>query len=42
MITLTGTVTSLKTAHGIERIDIEEAGPGDIVAVAGLPRGHDR
>ncbi len=36
-ITLTGTVTSLQTAHGIERIDIEEAGPGDIVSVAGLP-----
>ena len=36
-ITLSGTVTSLQTAHGIERIDIEEAGPGDIVSVAGLP-----
>ena len=36
-VTLTGTVTSLQTAHGIERIDIEEAGPGDIVSVAGLP-----
>src|SRR4030095_4854807 len=35
--TLTGTVTSLQTAHGIERVDIEEAGPGDIVSVAGLP-----
>ena len=32
-----GTVTSLQTAHGIERVDIEEAGPGDIVSVAGLP-----
>ena len=30
-VTLTGTVTSLQTAHGIERVDIEEAGPGDIV-----------
>ena len=36
-VTLTGTVTSLQTAHGIERVDIEEAGPGDIVSVAGLP-----
>ena len=30
-------MTSLQTAHGIDRIDIEEAGPGDIVSVAGLP-----
>ena len=30
-------MTSLQTAHGIERVDIEEAGPGDIVSVAGLP-----
>ena len=36
-ITLSGTVTSLTTAHGIERVDIAEAGPGDIVAVAGIP-----
>ena len=36
-VTLTGTVTSLTTAHGIERVDIDEAGPGDIVAVAGIP-----
>ena len=36
-ITLSGTVTSLQTAHGIDRVDIEEAGPGDIVCVAGLP-----
>jgi GTP-binding protein len=36
-ITLTGTVTSLTTAHGIERVDIESAGPGDIVALAGIP-----
>jgi GTP-binding protein len=36
-VTLSGTVTSLQTAHGIERIDIESAGPGDIVSVAGLP-----
>ncbi len=36
-VTLSGTVTSLQTAHGIDRIDIAEAGPGDIVSVAGLP-----
>jgi GTP-binding protein len=35
--TLSGTVTSLQTARGIERTDIAEAGPGDIVSVAGLP-----
>jgi len=34
---LNGVVTSLTTAHGIERVDIEEARAGDIVAVAGLP-----
>jgi len=37
MVTLTGTVTALQTARGIDRVDIEEAGPGDIVSVAGLP-----
>ncbi len=36
-VTLTGTVTSLTTAHGIDRVDIAEANAGDIVAVAGLP-----
>jgi GTP-binding protein len=36
-VTLAGTVTSLQTARGIERVEIEEAGPGDIVSVAGLP-----
>jgi len=36
-VTLNGTVTALQTAHGIDRIDIAEAGPGDIVSVAGLP-----
>jgi GTP-binding protein len=36
-VTLEGTVTSLQTAHGIDRIDIGEAGAGDIVSVAGLP-----
>jgi GTP-binding protein len=35
--TLIGTVTSLQTAHGIDRIDIAEASAGDIVSVAGLP-----
>ena len=36
-MTMTGVVTSLTTAQGIEREDIKEAGPGEIVAVAGLP-----
>ena len=36
-VTLAGTVTSLQTAKGIERIDIPEASAGDIVSVAGLP-----
>ncbi len=36
-VTLTGTVTSLTTARGIERVDLAEAGPGDIVALAGIP-----
>jgi len=36
-VVLNGTVTSLQTAHGIERVEIEQAGPGDIVSVAGLP-----
>ena len=36
-VTLNGTVTSLQTARGMERIDIAEAGPGEIVSVAGLP-----
>jgi len=36
-VTLSGTVTSLQTARGLERIDIDEAGPGEIVSVAGLP-----
>ena len=37
VVTLAGTVTGLQTARGIERIDIADAGPGDIVSVAGLP-----
>jgi GTP-binding protein len=37
MVTLTGTVTALTTAQGIERVDVEEARPGDIVSVAGIP-----
>src|SRR5690606_1294234 len=36
-VNLSGTVTSLQTAHGIDRVDVPEAGPGDIVSVAGLP-----
>jgi GTP-binding protein len=36
-VTLAGSVTSLLMAHGIELVDVEEAGPGDIVALAGLP-----
>jgi len=37
IVTISGTVTSLQTAHGIDRVDIDDAGPGDIVSVAGLP-----
>ncbi len=36
-VTVTGTVTTLQTARGIERVDIAEARPGDIVSVAGMP-----
>ncbi|HET7829799.1 MAG TPA: translational GTPase TypA [Candidatus Limnocylindrales bacterium] len=36
-VTLSGGVTSLQTARGMERVDIAEAGPGEIVSVAGLP-----
>jgi GTP-binding protein len=36
-VTLTGSVTALQTARGIDRVDITEARPGDIVSVAGLP-----
>ena len=37
IVRLAGAVTSLTHAQGIELVEIEEAGPGDIVAVAGLP-----
>ena len=37
VVRLTGTVTSLTHAEGIELVEIDDAGPGDIVAVAGLP-----
>ncbi len=36
-VTLGGTVSGLTTAAGIQRIDVREAGPGEIVAVAGIP-----
>jgi GTP-binding protein len=36
-LVLSGTVTSLTTAQGIERLEIAQAGPGEIVAVAGIP-----
>ncbi len=37
VVKLQGTVTSLTHAQGIELVEIDEAGPGDIVALAGLP-----
>ena len=37
IVTLNGSVSSLQTARGMERVDIAEAGPGEIVSVAGLP-----
>jgi GTP-binding protein len=36
-VTMTGTVTSLTVAQGIERLDITHAGPGEIVWLAGIP-----
>jgi GTP-binding protein len=36
-VTLSGTVTTLQTARGVERIDLTEASAGEIVALAGLP-----
>ncbi len=36
-VTLAGTVTTLQTARGVERIDLTEASAGEIVALAGLP-----
>ncbi|MEX1336224.1 MAG: translational GTPase TypA [Candidatus Limnocylindrales bacterium] len=37
VVRLDGSVTSLTHAQGIELVEVREAGPGDIVAVAGLP-----
>src|SRR3954464_10711031 len=37
IVTLIGTVTTPQTGDGIDPVAIEEAGPGDIVSVAGLP-----
>ncbi len=37
VVRLEGSVTSLTHAEGIELVEIKDAGPGDIVAVAGLP-----
>ena len=37
-VTLSGAVTALQTARGMERIDIAEAGPGEIVASPACPR----
>ena len=36
-VTMSGTVTSLTVAQGIERLDIKDAGPGEIVWLAGIP-----
>src|SRR5215217_5233367 len=36
-VKLSGGVTSLQTARGMDRIEIPEAGPGEIVSLAGLP-----
>jgi GTP-binding protein len=37
VVKLEGNVTSLTHAQGIELVEVQEAGPGDIVALAGLP-----
>jgi GTP-binding protein len=37
VVRLDGSVTSLTHAQGIELVEVDEAGPGDIVALAGLP-----
>ncbi len=36
-VTISGSVTAMTTARGIEREEIREAGPGEIVFVAGIP-----
>ena len=36
-IVLSGTVTRLTTARGLAQVEIAEAGPGEIVSVAGIP-----
>ena len=41
-VTMTGTVTSLTVAQGIERLDIRRPGPGEIVVAGGHPRGDHR
>ena len=35
-------VTELYVTEALDRVEAEEAGPGEIIAVAGHPRGHDR
>jgi GTP-binding protein len=37
VVKLEGAVTSLTHAQGIELVEVSDAGPGDIVALAGLP-----
>ena len=37
VVTLSGTVTTLQTARGVDRVDLGEASAGEIVALAGLP-----
>ena len=36
------TVGELYVTESLDRVDAAEAGPGEIIAVAGHPRGHDR
>ena len=35
-------ITELYMTEALDRVDAESAGPGDIIAIAGLPRHHDR